>query len=218
MSFLPQPVAVSQTTHGFTAGQPVYFTGSAWALAKSNAGTTLGVGLVQVVDANTFNVVQHGVIAGLNSLTAGQYYFVSDATAGALTATEPTASSSFSNPLLFALTTTTGIVLPFRPSALSGISQPDWVVVAKSTTYGSAINELVCCTTTGAGFTVTLPTAVGQTGRKCGVSKVSSDANAVTVATTSSQTIGGTGATSASLLSADDNLTVVSDGANWVIA
>ena len=39
-------------------------------------------------------------------------------TAGLLTSTPPTATTSFSNPILFALTATTGIVLPFRPSEI----------------------------------------------------------------------------------------------------
>lgn len=116
-------VTVNSPGHAFTTGQAVYFDGAAWQLAKSNSETTLGIGIVVVVDTNTYKVYTTGQIVGLSGLTAGQYYFVSDATAGLLTATEPTATTSFSNPLLFAITTTSGIVLPFRPSqVLTGVS------------------------------------------------------------------------------------------------
>lgn len=112
-------IAVNQTAHGFTTGQAVYFNGSTWALAEANASTTLAFGVVSVVDANNFNLYVAGEITGLSGLTAGQYYYVSDTSAGTLQTNEPTSSSSFSNPLLFALTTTIGIVLPYRPSGIS---------------------------------------------------------------------------------------------------
>ena len=46
-----------------------------------------------------------------------RYYFVSTTTAGDFTATEPT--SGYSNPILFALSTTEAVVLPFRPQDLT---------------------------------------------------------------------------------------------------
>ena len=49
-------------------------------------------------------------------MTAGQYYFVSTTTAGAYVSTEPT--TGYSNPILFALTTTAAVVLPYRPQDL----------------------------------------------------------------------------------------------------
>jgi hypothetical protein len=111
-------IPVNQTAHGFTSGQAVYFNGTTWFLAQANNINTLGIGIVSYVDANDFNLYQSGAISGLTGLTAGQYYFVSDVTAGLITSTPPTSTSSFSNPILFALTTTTGIVLPFRPSEI----------------------------------------------------------------------------------------------------
>ena len=109
-------LAVHQVAHGFSTGQAVYYTGSAWALAEANAVGTLGLGVIVVSDVDNFTVYFSGNISGLSGLTAGQYYFVSDATPGLLTSTEPSSTASYSNPLLFALSTTTGIVLPFRPS------------------------------------------------------------------------------------------------------
>lgn len=91
---------------------------------------------------------------------------------------------------------------------------PMWVVVSKSGTYTANIGELVLCTTTS-GFTVTLPTAVGNGGSSIAVKKVSSDGNALTIATTSSQTIDG--ASTQSLTVQNSSLTMISDGSNWEI-
>ena len=111
-------IIVSQTAHGFTTGQAVYFNGTSWALAEANSITTLGIGLVVYIDANTFYLYCLGIISGLSGLTAGQYYFVSDTIPGALTTTEPTSVNSFSNPILLAISSTIGVVLPFRPSEI----------------------------------------------------------------------------------------------------
>lgn len=109
-------IAVRQTAHGFAQGQPVYFDGSVWRLAKADSDVTLGIGIVSVVDADNFNVYTSGLVRDLSGLTPGQYYFVSDVVAGALISAEPSNPASFSNPLLFAVTATSGMVLPYRPS------------------------------------------------------------------------------------------------------
>jgi hypothetical protein len=106
---------VTQATHGFAVGQAVQLDGATWALARADAADTLGVGLVSVVPGvNDFTVCFGGPVTGLAGLTAGDYYFVSSATAGAVTATEPV--SGFSNPILLATSATDGVVLPYRPS------------------------------------------------------------------------------------------------------
>lgn len=107
-------MTVTQTAHGFSAGNAIYYNGTAYAKAKADNAATLSFMIVDAVpDANTFSFTMLGRITGLSGLTAGQYYYVSAATAGALTATEP---AGYSNPILFADSTTTGFVLPFRPS------------------------------------------------------------------------------------------------------
>ena len=76
-------------------------------------------------------------------------------------------------------------------------------------------DSVITADATGGAFTVTLPTAVGIAGRAYTVKKIDSSANAVTVGTTSSQTIDG--ATTYALSSRYQFVTVVSDGANWQI-
>ena len=63
-------------------------------------------------------------------MTAGEYYFVSDSVAGQLTTTEPTASTSYSNPLMQATSSTTAVMGQFRPSQIAPLTpQPVPVLV-----------------------------------------------------------------------------------------
>jgi parallel beta-helix repeat protein len=68
---------------------------------------------------------------------------------------------------------------------------------------------------TSAAFTVTLPTAVGRTGRIFRIKRTNSGANAVTVGTTSAQVIDG--AATYSLSAQYAYVTVQSNGTNWWI-
>lgn len=77
--------------------------------------------------------------------------------------------------------------------------------------------EIVLMDATSGALTCTLPTAVPQvtgTGRRFTVVKIDSSGNAVTVATTSAQTINGSA--TASLAAQWNRITVVSNGTNWV--
>lgn len=110
---------VTQSSHGFAVGDVVYYNGSVYAKAQADADDTLGLFIVSdVANTNTFTASFSGKVSGFTGLTAGQYYFLSSATAGLLTTTEPT--SGYSNPLLFALSSTEGVVLPYRPSEIGG--------------------------------------------------------------------------------------------------
>jgi hypothetical protein len=89
-------------------------------------------------------------------------------------------------------------------------------ISTKTTTYTLTNDDSVILgDTTTAGFTLTLPTAVGRSGQTYTIKKVSADANTLTVATTSAQTIDG--ATSISSATQWNTWVVVSDGANWLI-
>lgn len=110
---------VTQASHGLTGRVPVYYNTSTnlWTAAQANAGTTLGTHLAKVIDSNTLLIVQSGIFPDTShGLTAGQYYFVSDSTAGTLTVTEPTAVGSFSNPMIYVTDANTYIVLGYRSS------------------------------------------------------------------------------------------------------
>lgn len=86
---------------------------------------------------------------------------------------------------------------------------------ADTTLDDTWVDGLARVDATAAARTITLPTAVGRTGKRFDVQKADASGNAVTVATTGGQTINGS-ATQA--ISAQYTvLTVVSDGANWAI-
>ena len=74
----------------------------------------------------------------------------------------------------------------------------------------------ILANTTSAGFTLTLPTAVGRSGKFFRVKKISTDANTLTIATTGGQTIDGASSIT-SALTTRPFWTLQSDGANWWI-
>ncbi len=128
---LPSPfLRVAQVAHGFTAdnlGAPVYFDGADWLLAQADVADTLGVSVIrEVVDVDNFVIQSSGaipvvsdVVNGGVALVPGEFYFVSEATAGQVTITEPTGLTEFSNPIFLAISTELAIVLPWRASGVS---------------------------------------------------------------------------------------------------
>ena len=107
--------SVAQSSHGLAVGDVIYNNGTNYVKARANSETSLGLFVVSAVaDTDNFTATFSGKIT-LSSLTAGQFYFVSPTTAGDFTTTEPT-GSNFSNPILFALSTTEAVVLPYRPA------------------------------------------------------------------------------------------------------
>jgi hypothetical protein len=89
-------------------------------------------------------------------------------------------------------------------------------VAQVATTYPiTATDDFVFADATLGGFTVTLPTAVGITGRGYSVKKADTSVNIVTVATTGGQTIDGSA--SVTITVPETSLLFISNGANWFI-
>lgn len=86
---------------------------------------------------------------------------------------------------------------------------------AKTTTYPITANDFVIDCTSGT-FTVTLPTAVGTSGKAAMFIIKNSGTGVITLATTSGQTIDGS-ASGAITLNQYDSLTVVSNNVDWII-
>lgn len=98
----------------------------------------------------------------------------------------------------------------------SGGGGSNLAVTTKTTTYSiTTADALILLDSSGGAFTVTLPTAVGNTGKQFYLKKTTNDFNVVTVATTSSQTIDGV--TTRTLVTQYEQYYIVSDGSNWVI-
>ena len=99
---------VTQASHGFAVGDILYLSGSTYTKAIATAANTAEVvGMVsRVVDSSTFELTISGEVTGLTGLTAGEAYFLSPSSAGAMTITEPTTIGQISLPLGVASSTT----------------------------------------------------------------------------------------------------------------
>jgi hypothetical protein len=122
-------ITITQANVALALGQAVYFDAiQGWIPAIANSASTLGLAIVTAqLSPTTYAIyfsgdvtnlpnpypIEQGGIAVPDPLEAGEYYYVSASIAGSLTKNEP---ATYSNPLLFALSTTEAIVLPFRPS------------------------------------------------------------------------------------------------------
>lgn len=79
----------------------------------------------------------------------------------------------------------------------------------------TATNSFIIADATTAPFTVTLPTAVGISGREYSVKRINSGGNAVTVACNGAEVI--EGVTTYVLSAQYSVITVISNGSNWLI-
>jgi len=107
---------VTQASHGFVVGDVLWLNGSTYAKAKADAANTAEVvGMVsRVIDASSFEMTLSGEVSGLTGLVAGEVYFLSASTAGALTVTEPSVVGQVSLPVGVASSTTSLYVAPKR--------------------------------------------------------------------------------------------------------
>jgi hypothetical protein len=135
-----------------------------------------------------------------------------------LRAVEVVGTTSDTEATLFRIKSSNGTVLFSVASdgTLTGTfpaaAAPVVTTVTGATTLSDS-NDYVVANAAGGAFTVTLPTAVGRTGKGFVVKRLNSGANNVTVGTTSSQTIDG--ATTRVLTSQYELVGVISDGSNW---
>lgn len=126
---------ITQTAHGFTVGQWLYYNGTSYALAQANSfSTSVVVGVVaSVIDANNFTLLTVGQIAGLSSLTPGTLYYLSTSVAGALQPTAPGTVGQIIKPVLISVSATAGFVVQ-----APGIAVVAGGGTAHVTTYSSA--------------------------------------------------------------------------------
>lgn len=104
----------TKVSHGLVVGDVVKHDGpnpEDFSKAQADTGANSeAVGMVSTVNGNDFSILYQGKITGLSGLTTGVNY-LSDVTAGAVTATEP---GVISKPILFATSTTEAIVMITR--------------------------------------------------------------------------------------------------------
>ena len=96
------------------------------------------------------------------------------------------------------------------------MGRPPLNIVAKTANYtATAVDEIINCDASGGSFTITLPTSVGISGKRYDVRKSDSSGNTVTIDADGSETIND--AATQIITAQYVNVTVVSDGANWII-
>jgi hypothetical protein len=127
---------VTQTAHGFSVGEILYYTGSAYARALANAANTSEiVGMVsRVIDANIFEITLEGKVTGLSGLTAGEAYFLSPTVSGAITATEPSVLGHVSLPIGVAISTTVIYVRSSRGAVVGSTNARTEIALFNNTT------------------------------------------------------------------------------------
>lgn len=106
--------AIEQVAHGLAVGDVVGLSGSAtYTAAQADVAANAGVaGIVSAVaDADHFTLQTSGRVTGLSGLAADTVYYLDPASAGGLTATEPTTAGNIWKPILYADTTTSGYII-----------------------------------------------------------------------------------------------------------
>lgn len=113
---------ISQSSHGFSVGDVLYFDGSSYLKAKADAANTAEVvGIVsEVKDSSTFVLLSGGYIEGLSGLTAGSVHYLSSSTAGELTVNEPGVIGEVSKPVLIADSASSGYLVNYRGVVVGG--------------------------------------------------------------------------------------------------
>lgn len=109
---VPETVSrdINQVTHALAVGDVIRYNGTAFVKAQADAEANAEcMGVVSAVaDVDNFTMTTHGYVTGLSGLTSGVTYFLSETTAGLLTATPPTGTGEVRKAQFIATSTTTG--------------------------------------------------------------------------------------------------------------
>lgn len=206
-----------------TNGEIVYITGSSGqrlTIAKANANsqaTAIGVLGVATEDIGTNSegfVTVEGLVRNISTsgIAEGTPIYLSASTSGAFTSTKPSLPNYqiLIGYVIRGNHPSTGSVFVKVDNQTKVSVGTQYVYSAKTADYTiTSTDDIIDCTT--GSFTVTLPTAVGISGRAYTIRN--SGAGTITLATTSSQTIDGS---APSTLSASSKITVASTGTNWI--
>ncbi len=192
------------------------FTWVQGAVSTTPANFDIGSVTIRPNTAGTTN----GVVISANAAIASQYNFVLPLLPVSTSFMAIDSSGNITTPATTASLIPTVAGAPGYFARQNGSGGTLWAtknstIQVKTANY-TLLNtdDVVLCSTNP--FTITLPTAVGITGKDFIIKKTDSSlTNIITLATTSSQTIDG--ATTRTLNTANESYTVYSDGANWQI-
>lgn len=241
------PGMVNNTTQSFSGNKTFTGTISASNLSGTNTGdvTLAAVGSspnanaaslsgqvlnLQPADASNPGVMTTGTqtIAGAKTFSGGITATVTGTASGNTTISGQTnhgvVIASATNAMTSTGAGTSGQVLtsngasadPTFQAAPAGASS--FNMTAQTTTYSAVINDYVTVTK-GSAWTITLPTAVGQSGKAIRIVITdNTPSNALTINTTSAQTISGYASGVLKMYTQYEFTEFTSDGSNWVIS
>jgi hypothetical protein len=114
----------SQANNDFVPGIVISNSGGTWVKADSSSETKLGYIIVEsIIDSSRFSAVQAGLITVPTwNLIPGAYYMLDDSGNGTIVEYNDNLTFTFSNPVLQAISSTQGHVLPWRPSYQGNVS------------------------------------------------------------------------------------------------
>jgi hypothetical protein len=217
---------IAQVGHGLAVGDVVKRASAAYSKAQADSAANAEViGIVSAVtDVDNFTLLYAGEVTGLSGLTDNTVYFLSAATAGLLTATEPSTANQISKPVFLATSTTTGVFLNMRGTVIGGQSNPAALVISGeriltgATTYtvdASGTDYILLCDALLGAVTVTLP-ASPTAGRQIVLKDATGSATTanITIQQSAAETIDG--ATSVTLAVNYQSLTLRANAdGNW---
>ena len=139
--------SIYQPSHGFSVNDVVGWSGGTY--NKPIADDTYDgevLGIVNKVSGNTFELTQSGYITGLTAvLVPNTTYFLSDLTAGLLTANETTINGHIVKPMLIATTSSTGWVLSYAGYQITTggtvATISEFVITGNSVSTGFTVNH-----------------------------------------------------------------------------
>lgn len=133
-------VTVDQVAHGFSVGDILYHNGTQYAKAIATAANTAEVvGIVsKASELDKFDLTLSGEVAVTQNLTVGEVYFLSAATAGAITTVEPSTIGQVSVPIGVASAGGSGtsklLVAPKRGTVVGGVNARTEVALTSAAT------------------------------------------------------------------------------------
>lgn len=212
---LASPIITGTVTAGGGVGSSGQYlqstgTGVQWATVSGGGGGTVtsitaGTGLTggTITTSGTI-AIDSTVVTLTGSQSLSNKTLASAVLSGSLTAGGGTGTSG-----QFLQSTGSGVQWASSGSTRSVLSKTANYTVST----GDGDNVLVRTDCTSGAVTITLYTAVGNTGKSVAIKKIDSSANAVTIGTTSSQTIDGS--TTYTINGQYNSITMVSNGTNW---
>lgn len=137
-------MTATQSSHGFSVGDPIYFNGTTWAKARASHAVSLAMAMVLLVPTTgTFVYGSRDCVFTTTGLTAGAVYYLSDVTAGGRLAAgvAPSAVPVYTQRLGYAISSTVFRVDIDQTMCMGVATAGGWTVEWNAHTDGLAASN-----------------------------------------------------------------------------